>query len=223
MEYIDGIKINDSVAMAERGFDVDEHVRWVSRAFCHMLFRDGFFHCDPHPGNIMVDAEGRIGLIDFGMNQRMEPEVLAALRRNVLASFTRDSDLYARSLVEAGAIDPCDVPIVKELAEVSFDPAYYNLTPQEVANLDLGEYFERTRHQLKKIRSFRLPAGIVMWSRSISLLYALMVELAPGIRPLEVFGPYVMEFLRGGGEPGAASENGTKGVNRSVPDASKSV
>ena len=171
----------------------------------------------------MVDAEGRIGLIDFGMNQRMEPEVLTALRRNVLASFTRDSDLYARSLVEAGAIDPCDVPIVKELAEVSFDPAYYNLTPQEVANLDLGEYFERTRHQLKKIRSFRLPAGIVMWSRAISLLYALMVELAPGIRPLEVFGPYVMEFLRGGVKMDAAPEIGTKGVNANVPDASKSV
>ncbi len=223
MEYIEGVKINDSAAMAERGFDVDEHVRWVSRAFCHMLFRDGFFHCDPHPGNIMVDAEGRIGLIDFGMNQRIEPEVLAALRRNVLASFTRDSDLYARSLVEAGAIDACDVPIVKELAELSFDPAYYNLTPQEVANLDLGEYFERTRHQLKKIRSFRLPAGIVMWSRAISLLYALMVELAPGIRPLEVFGPYVMEFLRGEGKADTASENGTQRVNRGVPDASKSV
>ncbi len=223
MEYIEGVKINDSAAMAERGFDVDEQVGWVSRAFCHMMFRDGFFHCDPHPGNIMVDTEGRVGLIDFGMNQRIEPDVLAALRRNVLASVTRDADLYARSLVEAGAIDPCDVPIVKELAELSFDPAYYNLTPQEVANLDLGEYFERTRQQLKKIRSFRLPVGIVMWSRAITLLYALMVELAPGIRPLEVFGPYVMEFLRGGEEPEAATENDTKGLNRSIPDASKGV
>ena len=69
----------------------------------------------------------------------------------------------------------------------------------------------------------QLPVGIVMWSRAISLLYALMVELAPGIRPLEVFGPYVMEFLRGGGTPDAVSENGVKVVNRSVPDASKSV
>jgi predicted unusual protein kinase regulating ubiquinone biosynthesis (AarF/ABC1/UbiB family) len=229
MEYIEGVKINDAAAMAARGFDVDEHVRQVSRAFCHMMFRDGFFHCDPHPGNILVDAEGRIGLIDFGMNQRIAPEVLAALRRNVLASFTRDADLYAWSLVEAGAIDPGDVPVVKELAEVGFDPAYYNLTPQEVANLDLGKYFDRTREQLKKIRSFRLPAGIVMWSRAISLLYALMVELAPGIRPLEVFGPYVMEFLRGAAKPEEAppvdpgDENGPNGVNRIVPEASKSV
>ena len=52
---------------------------------------------------------------------------------------------------------------------------------------------------------------------------ALMVELAPGIRPLEVFGPYVMEFLRGGEEPEAATKNDTKGLNRSIPDASKSV
>ena len=45
---------------------------------------------------------------------------------------------------------------------------------------------------------FRLPKGIVMWSRAFSLLYGLAVELAPGLRPLEVVGPYVVEFLREG-------------------------
>ena len=81
-------------------------VQWISRAFLHMMFRDGFFHCDPHPGNLMVIDGERIGIIDFGMHRRIAPEVLAAVRKNVLASVRRDPELYAASLVEAGMVGP---------------------------------------------------------------------------------------------------------------------
>ena len=70
------------------------------------------------------------------------------------------------------------------------------------------------RGHLKRIRSFRLPDGLVMWSRAISLLYGLLVELAPGVRPLDVLGPFVVEFLQGG--PPAP-------VNFGVSPASKTV
>jgi predicted unusual protein kinase regulating ubiquinone biosynthesis (AarF/ABC1/UbiB family) len=160
-----------------------------------MMFRDGFFHCDPHPGNLIVDRDGRIAIIDFGMNERLAPDVLAALRDHLRASVLRDRELFASSLVAAGAIDPRDLPVARELAELAFDPALYNLTPQEVAGLDFALHFGRMRGQLVRLRSFRLPPGVVMWSRALSILYGLVVELAPGIRPLELFGPYVMEFL----------------------------
>ena len=103
--------------------DVHEMVLWASRAFLHMMFKDGFFHCDPHPGNLLVDTEGRVGIID---------------------------------------------------------------------------YFSRMRGQMKKIKSFRLPDGLVMWSRAFSLLYGLAAELAPGLRPLDVVGPYILEFMQAG-------------------------
>jgi hypothetical protein len=53
------------------------------------------------------------------------------------------------------------------------------------------------RSQMKKVRTFRLPDGIVMWGRALTLLMGLATELAPGIRPLDVVGPYVMRFLAG--------------------------
>jgi ubiquinone biosynthesis protein len=197
MEFLPGVKINDPHAVAALGARVPDLVQWISRAFLHMMFRDGFFHCDPHPGNLMVIDGEQIGIIDFGMHRRIEPEVLAAVRKNVLASVRRDPDLYAASLVEAGMVGADDVAAVKEIAKLSFDPAYYNLTPQEMMNVDFGEYFRRMREQLKRIRSFRLPDGLVMWSRAISLLYGLLVELAPGVRPLDLLGPFVVEFLQG--------------------------
>ena len=201
MEFIEGVKINDAAGVAALGARRPELVHWIARAFLHMMFRDGFFHCDPHPGNLMLTPDGRIGIVDFGMHRRIAPEVLAAVRKNVLASVWRDPDLYAASLVEAGMIGAADVPVAKELAKLGFDPAYYNLTPQEMMQIDFGEYFRRMRGHLKRIRSFRLPDGLVMWSRAISLLYGLLVELAPGARPLDVLGPFVAEFLQGGPPP----------------------
>jgi len=198
MEYIEGTKINDRERLEERGVDLEEVVRWASGAFLQMMFEDGFFHCDPHPGNLLVDLQGRVAILDFGMNKRIEPEVMVAIRKNVMASVKRDARLYASSLLEAGVIAPTDIATVEQIAEISFDPEYFNLTPQEVANLDFGEYFKRMRVHLKKIESFHLPDGLVMWSRAISLLYGLSSELAPGLRPLDIVGPYLMRFLQGG-------------------------
>ncbi len=203
MEFIDGVKINDRAALTARGFDSEQIAAWAVRAFLHMIFRDGFFHCDPHPGNLLVDADGRIGIVDFGMNKRLSPAVMAMLRENLLATVTRDAQRYARAFLDAGMIDARDVPAVEDVARLSFDPRYFNLTPREVAGLDFGEYLSRMRAQMKRVRSFRLPDGIVMWGRALTLLMGLATELAPGIRPLEVVGPYVMRFLAGGAPVGS--------------------
>lgn len=200
MEYIEGTKITDHEALVARGIDPEQAVVTATRAFLHMIFRDGFFHCDPHPGNLLVDLDGRVAIVDFGMNKQIEPEVLAAIRKNVRAAVTRDHDLWAQSLVDAGMIGADQLAVAQELAKLNFDPRYYNLTPQEMMQIDFGDYFARMRTQMKRIKSFQLPDGLVMWSRAFSLLYGLNAELAPGVRPLEVIGPYVLEFLSGGAQ-----------------------
>lgn len=198
MEYIDGVKINDRRALEAQGFDVTECVAWATRAFLHMMFRDYFFHCDPHPGNLLVDREGRVAIIDFGMNQRIDSEIMNGIRRNVLAAVTRNEDLWVESMIQIGIIGEGDREVARELAQMSFDPAYYNLTPKELTELDFSDYFLKMRSQLSRVGSFRLPDGLVSWGRAFSLLYGLALELAPGLRPLDVVGPYVLEFLQAG-------------------------
>jgi predicted unusual protein kinase regulating ubiquinone biosynthesis (AarF/ABC1/UbiB family) len=198
MEFIEGDKINDRKALEARGVDVQDAVEWATRAFLHQMFRDGFFHCDPHPGNLLVDLEGRVAIIDFGMNQRLEPFVMDAIRKNVLAAVTRNEELWVDSMILMGILREADREAARSLAQVSFDPAYYNLTPKELVEIDFSDYFERMREHLWMLKSFRLPDGMVAWGRAFSLLYGLAAELAPGIRPLDVVGPYVLEFLQDG-------------------------
>jgi len=199
MEYIEGDKINDRNALEARGLDVTEVVAWATRAFLHMMFRDRFFHCDPHPGNLLVDLEGRVAIVDFGMNQRIAAEVMDGIRMNVLAAVTRNEDLWVDSMIQVGIIGEGDREVARSLAEMSFDPTYYNLTPRELSELDFGDYFTKMRARMSEVGSFRIPDGLVMWSRAFSLLYALALELAPGLRPLDVVGPYVLGFLQAGG------------------------
>lgn len=196
MELVDGEKINDRERLSARGVDVSERVAWATRAFLHQMFRARFFHCDPHPGNLLVDREGRVVLIDFGMHEEVAPEIMEGVRMNVLAAVTRNESLWVDSLIAIGILRESDREAARALARLSFDPAYYNLTPREISEIDFGDYFGKVREHLWLIEGARLPDGLLAFGRAFSLLYALAVELAPGMRPLDVVGPYVLAFLQ---------------------------
>jgi predicted unusual protein kinase regulating ubiquinone biosynthesis (AarF/ABC1/UbiB family) len=144
----------------------------------------------------MVDREGRVAIIDFGMHQRIDPDVMDGIRTNVLAAVTRNEDLWVESMIQVGIIGEEDRDVARELAKMSFDPTYYNLTPKELTQLDFADYFTKMRGHLSQVGSFRLPDGMVSFGRAFSLLYGLALELAPGMRPLDVVGPYVLQFLQ---------------------------
>ncbi len=196
MEFIEGDKINDREALAARGIDVGERVAWATRAFLHQMFRERFFHCDPHPGNLLVDLAGRVAIVDFGMHEEIAPEIMEGVRMNVLAAVTRNESLWVESLIQVGILQAHDREAARALARISFDPAYYNLTPRELTEIDFGDYFSRVRAHLWLIEGAQMPDGLLAFGRAFSLLYGLALELAPGMRPLDVVGPYVLAFLQ---------------------------
>ena len=207
MEFIEGDKINDRDALTARGVDVPKAVEWATRAFLHQMFRDYFFHCDPHPGNLFVDLDGKVAIIDFGMHQSIARKVMDGIRTNILAAVTRNEDLWVESMIQVGIIRAEDRESARELAQISFDPAYYNLTPKELSDIDFSDYFAKMREHMWMLHSFQLPDGLVAWGRAFSLLYGLAAELAPGIRPLDIVGPYILGFLQGDSASAAERDN----------------
>lgn len=198
MQYTPGTKITHRGELEAAGIDVDETARLCARLFMHQIFRDGIFHADPHPGNLFVDARGRIVILDFGMNKRIDPVVRDAIRRNMVAVVARDVDAYAQSMVDAGFVAPEEIDKIREVARIQFDPRFWNVAPNEVADMDFSAYFAEAREQMRDIHSFQLPNGVVMWGRALGLLQALGGELLPDVPPLDVIGPYVLEFLASG-------------------------
>ena len=195
MEFISGAPLREFVTSSQGSKEAKSTVFWMVRAFLHQMFVDGLFHCDPHPGNLLIDSEQRIVLLDFGMNKRISDRLREGLRMNVWATMRRDPRAYAKSLEKAGMIGSKDLQAVQKVAEVMFDPEYFNLTPKEFAGLDFSRYLRRMRFELRKVKSFVLPDGVVMWFRSFSLLLTFGAELAPGMRPVDILAPHMAHYL----------------------------
>ena len=75
MEFIEGTKVLDLQTLNERGVNPPDMVKLIARTYLKQLLEDGFFHADPHPGNLRVMPDGRLAFFDFGMVGRITPQM----------------------------------------------------------------------------------------------------------------------------------------------------
>ncbi len=104
MEWIDGTPLNDREALARRNLDLPKLGRAVIQTFLRHALRDGFFHADMHPGNLFVDADGRLVAVDFGIMGRLSPKERQFLAEILLGFITRDYRRTAEVHFEAGYV-----------------------------------------------------------------------------------------------------------------------
>jgi ubiquinone biosynthesis protein len=90
LEWIDGTPLSDRAALAAAGFDLPRLGRAVIQSFLRHALRDGFFHADMHPGNLFVDAQGRLVAVDFGIMGRLGAKERRFLAEILLGFITRD-------------------------------------------------------------------------------------------------------------------------------------
>jgi ubiquinone biosynthesis protein len=104
LEWIDGTPLNDRAALLAKGFDLAKLGRAVIQNFLRHALRDGFFHADMHPGNLFVDADGRLVAVDFGIMGRLGPKERRFLAEILLGFITRDYRRTAEVHFEAGYV-----------------------------------------------------------------------------------------------------------------------
>jgi ubiquinone biosynthesis protein len=100
MEWLDGVSARDGEAVDALGVDRHKIADVVLRVFLKQMLTDGYFHADPHPGNILILEGGRIGLIDFGATGRLDSVEQASLTEMMIAIKQRDAALLRRALSE---------------------------------------------------------------------------------------------------------------------------
>ncbi|TGU70011.1 ubiquinone biosynthesis protein UbiB [Geomonas terrae] len=131
-EYVEGIKVSDTLAIEEAGLDHREIAARGARVFLKMVLEHGFFHGDPHPGNVLILKDNVICLLDFGMVGRLDPAVKRYLTDVLVAVINRDVEGLAYVIVEAGdAAETVNMQALKK-ALAEFIDSYFEIPLKEI-------------------------------------------------------------------------------------------
>src|SRR6185369_11539197 len=106
MERLEGILGTDSTALAASGADLNEFARRGANMYLQMIFRDAFYHADPHPGNLMLLPGGVVGVLDCGMVGRLDQELAEGLEDMLVAVVNHNSVDLGESILRLGSASP---------------------------------------------------------------------------------------------------------------------
>src|SRR6266550_2667038 len=162
LEWIDGIKINDYARLQAQGIDRLEIAHRTVQSYFHQFFEEGFFHADPHPGNIFVKpgTPGTgpiIEFVDFGMVGTIPSSVKQAMKDLFLSFVTRDAETMVEALSQLGFIGKGANLAALESGLRALLEQFYGLTLGEVRELDYPEVAEEIGNLLYG-QPFQIPA-----------------------------------------------------------------
>lgn len=195
MSYLGGIKINDIDQLKAVGVDCAVVAEKLLAAYVKQVLIDGFFHADPHPGNLFVSSDGNIIMLDFGMVGSISPTVRKTLVEMSLALVSRDFTKVVNYLVKLGFIRPNAESDSLIRAISVFIEGFFG-TGEEVTDTDL-KVFLKDLEVLLYEQPFQIPANYTFLGRALGTLYGICVGLDPSISFIDVARPYVDEIVPG--------------------------
>ncbi|GAC1399820.1 MAG: AarF/ABC1/UbiB kinase family protein [Ktedonobacteraceae bacterium] len=201
IEWIDGIKVNDYVALEASSISRLEVAKRMVSAYFYQFFVEGFFHADPHPGNIFVkkgvttaDGGPVIAFIDFGMVGSLSRSMKQSLKELFISFLSRNSRALVSSLGKLGFIGQGANMIVIERGMSMMMEQYFGMTLGAARELDIPEVAQDVERLLYG-QPFQIPAQFAFTGRAISTLGGVSTGLAPEFNFVEMATPYARKFL----------------------------
>jgi predicted unusual protein kinase regulating ubiquinone biosynthesis (AarF/ABC1/UbiB family) len=220
LEWIDGIKINDYAALEAAHVDRLKVAERTVQAYFHQFFAEGFFHADPHPGNIFVlsDEQARkkhvsvprsedgtdmadikqrgpvVAFVDFGMVGSLTKSLKKAMRDLFLSFVTKDSHTMVDALARMGFIGQEANTVAIERGISLMMEQYFGMTLGEARDLDIPEVAQDVENLLYG-QPFQIPAQFAFIGKAIGTLVGVATGLAPQFNFVEVATPYARKFL----------------------------
>jgi ubiquinone biosynthesis protein len=191
LEFLEGVQLADLDLETESLEQRRELAYRMTVAWMEMIFRHGFFHADPHPANILVLNDGRIGLVDFGQAGKLTDHDVAKVTQLFIDAATENVEALPRRLAELGVRYPKDreEEFTAELRDLYY--RYYGLTLSEIDPIQVI----REGFALIYSMNLRLPTRFVLLDKAIATLGSVGMELYPGFNVFEVARPYARALM----------------------------
>jgi predicted unusual protein kinase regulating ubiquinone biosynthesis (AarF/ABC1/UbiB family) len=194
MEWIVGTKLTDLAAVKARGIDATYLVEIGVQCSLRQLLEHGFFHADPHPGNLLATPNGKLAYLDFGMMSTVKPHQRYGLVEAIVHLVNRDFEGLARDYVKLEFLTP-DVdltPIIPAFADV-FNSSL-GVSGTNVAELDFKNVTDRLSGVMYEF-PFQVPAYYALIIRSLVTLEGIATTVDPDFKVLSKAYPYVAKRL----------------------------
>jgi predicted unusual protein kinase regulating ubiquinone biosynthesis (AarF/ABC1/UbiB family) len=191
MEFIRGTKVTDLDGLKARRISPVKVNRLLVRAYLKQLLEDGFFHADPHPGNLLVMDSGHLAFFDFGMVGRITPRLQSQMIDAFFHVVGRDTEGLAQDLINLNFLKPgVDAGRVRPVVEGLF---------RHYLNLKLGDVnFKELTYDLAEVMyeyPFRLPSNFTYVIRALMTLEGIGIVTDPGFSFFDTARPFAKEFM----------------------------
>lgn len=191
LEFIRGTKVTDLEGLRARRVSPVKVNRLLVRTYLKQLLEDGFFHADPHPGNLLVMDSGHLAFFDFGMVGRITPKLQSQMIDSFFHVVGRDVEGLGQDIINLNFLKPgVDPETVRPVVESLF---------KLYLNLKLGEVrFKELTYDLAEVMyeyPFRLPANFTYVMRALMTLEGIGIVTDPGFSFFETAKPYAKEFM----------------------------
>lgn len=204
-EFCEGINIGQIDKLKAWGLDLENVATRLIQLYCKMIVKDGYYHADPHPGNILVNESGEIILLDFGAMAHLTEATKKALPKLIEAVVKNDTDEIVSALKTMGFVgsDKSSKKYIKNLInifkefleeEVEFDGLNFQ-------NLKLNSGLGSITSILKKVslsdvsNNIIIPKDYILLNRTLVLLMGNAFQLAPKLNAINVARPYLKEHV----------------------------
>lgn len=223
LEDVYAIKITDYAAIAAAGIDRAEVADRLFHTYLKQIFEDGWFHADPHPGNLFVepvkdqpevriselpDGESeipnsqpatrwRLVFVDYGMVGRVPPGAKAQLREAVIAVGTQDAARLVRAYQGLGVVLPTADLSLLERAEAAMFARFWGKTMAELRDMPMDEMraFAHEFRQLLYEMPFQVPVDLVYLGRTVAILSGMCTGLNPDFNVWTGLAPYAQKLI----------------------------
>ncbi|MEH2416799.1 ABC1 kinase family protein [Nostoc sp.] len=197
LEWIDGFKLTDTKRIREAGLDPEGIIQIGVTSGLQQLLQYGFFHADPHPGNLFAMPDGRMAYIDFGMMDQLEETTKEALVDALVHLVNKDYTDLAEDFVKLGFLTPDTniCPIVPALEAVLGNAIGKNV--KDFNFKTITDEFSELMYEYP----FRVPAKFALIIRSLVTQEGIALSLNPNFKIVEVGYPYIARRLLNGESP----------------------